>query len=105
MNKLTLYSFLLIGFCSCFLPASTVGQSNLLFTIPAIIAASNRDLLREIEEGRFREDLYYRLNVVTIEQPPLRDRPEDIPALVTHFLKVYSGRTTARKCRAWNGRP
>ncbi len=56
-----------------------------------IIAASNRDLKKEIESGRFRSDLFYRLNVVHIEVPPLRDRREDIPLLVRHFLEKYSG--------------
>ncbi len=52
-----------------------------------ILVATNRDLLERIREGTFREDLYYRLNVVEIRVPPLRDRPEDIPPLVEHFLK------------------
>ena len=54
-----------------------------------IIAATNKDLEEAVREKRFREDLYYRLNVIQIKLPPLRDRKEDIPLLVTHFLKKY----------------
>lgn len=57
-----------------------------------IIAATHRDLLRDVEAGRFREDLYYRLNVVRIEIPPLRDRPEDVPPLIDHFVAKYTDR-------------
>jgi two-component system response regulator PilR (NtrC family) len=55
-----------------------------------IIAATNADLEHEVRGGRFREDLYYRLNVITIALPPLRDRTEDIPLLTHHFLKRYA---------------
>ena len=55
-----------------------------------VIAATNRELDRMVAENTFREDLYYRLNVIPITVPPLRDRPEDLPMLVNHFLKKYA---------------
>jgi DNA-binding NtrC family response regulator len=56
-----------------------------------IVAATNRNLRLEVEEGRFRQDLFYRLDVVQIEVPPLRDRPEDIDVLAEHFLRRIGG--------------
>lgn len=64
-----------------------------------IIAATNQDLKRKIEEGKFREDLFYRLNVLSLVMPPLRKRKEDLPLLVSHFIKKYCqemGRKTKR---------
>ncbi len=57
-----------------------------------VLAATNKDLKHEVENGRFREDLYFRLNVVHIEVPPLRERRDDIPFLVAHFLKKFGDR-------------
>jgi DNA-binding NtrC family response regulator len=55
-----------------------------------VLASTNRNLKEEMAGERFREDLYYRLNVISIHLPPLRERPEDIPLLAQHFLKRYS---------------
>ena len=67
-----------------------VGDTQTIQVNTRVIAASNRDLLEEIDLGHFREDLYYRLNVVSIELPPLRERREDIPELVSYFLENYN---------------
>ena len=67
-----------------------VGSNQTLKIDVRVIAATNRNLEEAIRKGSFREDLYYRLNVVTLTLPPLRERKEDIPILVDHFLKKYS---------------
>jgi transcriptional regulator with PAS, ATPase and Fis domain len=67
-----------------------VGDTQTIRVDTRVVAASNRDLIGEIEAERFREDLYYRLNVVPVQLPPLRERPEDIPELVGHFLALYN---------------
>lgn len=67
-----------------------VGGTKLIKVDVRVLAASNKDLLKEIEKGGFREDLFYRLNVVPIVVPTLRDRREDIPLLVKHFLQVHA---------------
>jgi DNA-binding NtrC family response regulator len=67
-----------------------VGDTRTIRVDCRIVAATNRDLLDEIDSGRFREDLYYRLNVVPIYLPPLRDRPTDIPELVAFFAQRYA---------------
>jgi two-component system response regulator HydG/two-component system response regulator AtoC len=66
-----------------------VGGTEILKVDLRIIAATNRDIEKAVKEGKFREDLYYRLNVVQIHVPPLRERKEDIPFLVEHFLKKF----------------
>ncbi len=68
-----------------------VGGSKELHVDVRIIAATNKDLKREVKDGRFREDLFYRLNVLNLHLPPLRERKDDIPLLINHFLKKYAG--------------
>jgi DNA-binding NtrC family response regulator len=67
-----------------------VGGNQTIRTDVRVIAATNRDLKQLVAEGRFREDLFYRLNVVNIRMPSLRERPSDIPALAAHFVRKYS---------------
>jgi len=92
-----------------------VGGTETLEVDVRVIAATNKDLLLEASEHRFREDLYYRLNVVPIHVPPLRERREDIPLLIAHFLERYARElgvsprrmspeaVGALKLRAWPG--
>ncbi len=67
-----------------------VGGDQVMVVDVRVIAATNRDLERDVREGRFREDLYFRLNVVPLRAPSLRERPEDIAALVRHFVDEFS---------------
>jgi transcriptional regulator with GAF, ATPase, and Fis domain len=92
-----------------------VGGSNPIRVDVRVIAATNRDLLRSVSEGIFRQDLYYRLNVFPIQLPPLRERREDVPPLVHYFVRRFSlkiGRKIARiqrdtmdrlVCYSWPG--
>ncbi len=92
-----------------------IGGGKAITVDVRVLAATNKHLETEIEEGRFRDDLYYRLNVVPIEVPPLRDRLEDIPLLVEHFSENIRGRagmpvrvftpeaTRALQRRSWPG--
>ena len=67
-----------------------LGGKNEVTVDVRVIAATNRDLKEQIRTGQFREDLYFRLNVFNIQLPPLRDRPEDIPSLVDHFVRRFA---------------
>ena len=67
-----------------------LGSSNLIKVDVRVIAATNRDLLRSVSEGTFRQDLYYRLNVFPVQMPALRERREDIPPLVHYFVRRFS---------------
>ncbi len=83
-----------------------VGGEESLEVDVRLVAATNKNLKEEIEKGNFREDLYYRLNVVNIEVPPLRDRKDDIPLFITSFIKEFSSENGKNiehideKCRA-----
>jgi DNA-binding NtrC family response regulator len=70
-----------------------VGGSKPIRVDVRIVSATNKDLTRAVADGTFREDLYFRLNVIPLAIPPLRERPDDIPALVRHFSHVHRGRT------------
>jgi transcriptional regulator with GAF, ATPase, and Fis domain len=66
-----------------------LGSNEVVKVDVRILAATNADLKKLVEEGKFREDLYYRLNVIPIHLPPLRERKEDIPSLIEHFFNIY----------------
>lgn len=67
-----------------------VGSSDVISVDVRVLATTNRDLMRSVREGSFREDLYYRLNVVPVELPPLRERKNDLPALAKHFIERHA---------------
>jgi len=78
---------------SCFYP---VGSTKVIEVDIRVVCATNRDLVDAIRENAFREDLYYRINVLNIEMPPLRKRREDIPKLVAHFMAKHGSRVNAK---------
>src|SRR4030066_237702 len=67
-----------------------IGESKPIQIDVRIIAATVKDLIKEVNEGRFRDDLFYRLNVIPIHIPPLRERKEDTPLLIQHFIGKYN---------------
>jgi DNA-binding NtrC family response regulator len=78
---------------------SKVGDTKLLKTHVRMIVATNKDLKKEVDQGKFREDLYYRLNVISLQVPPLRNRTPDIPLLAYHFLREFNIRFNKRVSR------
>ena len=74
-----------------------LGESKSILIDTRIITATNKDLAAEVKKGSFREDLFFRINIVTISLPPLRDRKDDIPLLVQHFLRTHKTATDEKK--------
>ena len=70
-----------------------VGDTRVITVDVRIIAATNADLMQRVKEGRFREDLFYRLNVIEIKMPPLRERKDDMPLLIKHYIDVFAKET------------
>jgi two-component system, NtrC family, nitrogen regulation response regulator NtrX len=79
-----------------------LGSSRTMKVDVRVIAATNKNLEVEIEDGKFREDLYFRLSVIPIHVPPLRERPEDIPILVRHFSELF-GREGSLRAKRFSG--
>jgi transcriptional regulator with PAS, ATPase and Fis domain len=77
-----------------------VGDSHTTKVDVRVIAATNSDLTKMVDEGEFREDLFYRLNVIPVQIPPLRERKEDIPLLVQHFLEKYQAQQPPERAEA-----
>ena len=80
-----------------------VGSQSQVVVDVRIIAATNRDLERHVETGNFREDLFYRLNVIRLQMPPLRERPEDLPILIEHFLGRFAESFGRPPCKISQG--
>ena len=72
-----------------------VGENRTIKVDVRVLAATNSELVKMVAEGTFREDLFYRLNVIALQLPPLRDRKEDVPLLVQHFIRKFVARDGA----------
>ena len=76
-----------------------IGDTHTTKVDVRVVAATHSDLRQMVDDGQFREDLYYRLNVIPVHVPPLRERKEDIPLLVQHFLEKFCRRIRRRQAR------